>query len=139
MSLLSGAYFEVYLAGVGVLLMGNFVSVSGLGMEFEYETYCEGGSAYPRFFYKQAVPQRLVLEQGVITDVDAVSLLANMVNTGMSVPLAGTIILRDSFGESQRVWNIVGAHLVKYVGPPLDSNQPNLAVSRIELMYNGCS
>ncbi|MGI6192778.1 MAG: phage tail protein [Christensenellales bacterium] len=139
MSLLSGAYFDVYLAGVGALLMGNFVSVSGLDMEFEYETYCEGGSSYPRFFFKQAKPQMLVLEQGTVTSVDSVSLLVNMVNLGMSIPLAGTVILRDSFGAIMRVWNIAGAHLVRYVGPRLDSNQPSLAVSRIELMYNGCS
>ena len=62
-----------------------------------------------------------------------------MVNLGMSVPLAGTVMLRDSFGSVMRVWNIAGAHLVRYVGPRLDSNQPSLAVSRIELMYNGCS
>lgn len=137
--LLSGAYFDVYLVGVGALLMGNFVSVTGLDMEFEYETFCEGGSSYPRFFFKQAKPQMLVMEQGTVTSIDSVSILVNMVNMGMSVPLAGTVILRDSFGEIKRLWNIAGAHLVRYVGPRLDSNQPSLAVSRIELMYNGCS
>ena len=137
--LLSGAYFDVYLAGVGAALIGNFVSVSGLDMEFEYEIFCEGGSSYPRFFYKQAKPQTLVLEQGTVTSVDSVGILVNMVNLGMSIPLAGTVILRDSFGESQRVWTIAGAHLVTYVGPRLDSNNPSLAVSRIELIYGGCS
>jgi phage tail-like protein len=137
--LLSGTYFDVYLVGVGALLMGNFVSVTGLDMEFEYETFCEGGSSYPRFFFKQAKPQMLVLEQGTVTSIDSVSLLVNMVNLGMSVPLAGTVILRNSFGEIKRLWNIAGAHLVRYVGPRLDSNEPSLAVSRIELMYNGCS
>ena len=56
----------------------------------------------------------------------------------MSVPLAGTVILMDSFGEPQRTWSIVGAYLQKYVGPDLNSNEPALAVSRIELIYNGC-
>ena len=83
-------------------------------------------------------PQVLVLEQGVVTSVDSVSLLMQMCNLGMSIPLAGTVILKDSFGESQRVWNIVGAYLQKYVGPTLNSNQASLAVSRIELIYNGC-
>ena len=139
MSFISGAYFEVYLAEPGALLMGNFLSVSGLDMEFEYEVYCEGGSSYPRFFYKQAKPQTLVLEQGTVTATmgDGASILANLVNLGGSIPLAGTIMLKDSFGYTTRVWNVVGAHLVRYVGPKLDSNQPNLAVSRIELMHNG--
>ena len=139
MLLLSGVYFDVNLVGVGALLMGNFVAVSGLDMEFEYETYCEGGSSYPRFFFKQAKPQTLVLEQGTVTSIDSVSLLVDMVNLGMSIPLAGTVTLRDSFGATVRTWSVAGAHLVRYVGPRLDSNQPSLAVSRIELMYNGCS
>ena len=84
------------------------------------------------------VDLHLVLEQGVVTTVDSVSLLMAMVNQGMSIPLAGTIILRDSFGTPQREWTIVGAHLQKYVGPQLNSNQASVAVSRIELIHNGC-
>ena len=135
---LSGAYFEVFLAGVGAVLAGRFTAVSGLGMELEYETYNEGGLNYPRFFFKEVKPQVLALQEGVVTSVDSVSLLMGMCNQGMSVPLAGTVILKDSFGTSQRVWSIVGAHLQKYIGPELDANQAAVAVSRIELLYNGC-
>lgn len=135
---ISGAYFDVFLVGVGAVLAGGFLSVSGLDMEADYEVYTEGGSNYPRFFFKNVVPQHLVLEKGVITSVDSMSLLMGMVNQGMSIPLAGTIILRDSFGSPQREWTIVGAHLQKYVGPQLNSNQASQAVSRVELIYNGC-
>lgn len=107
-------------------------------MEVEYDIYTEGGSNYPRFFFKNTKPQQLILEQGVVTSIDSVSILMAMVNQGMSIPLAGTIILRDTFGEAQRTWTIVGAHLQKYVGPKLDSNQASQAVSRIELIHNGC-
>ena len=95
---ISGAYFDVLLIGTGAVLAGGFSSVSGLDMEVDYEVYTEGGSSYPRYFFKNVRPQRLVLEQGVVTTVDSVSLLMAMVNQGMSIPLAGTIILRDSFG-----------------------------------------
>ena len=135
---ISGVYFDVLLVGVGALLAGGFTSVSGLGMEADYEVYTEGGSNYPRFFFKNTKPQRLVLEQGVITTVDSVSLLMGMVNQGMSIPLAGGIVLMDSFGVPQREWTVVGAHLVKYEGPQLNSNQASVAVNRIELIHNGC-
>ena len=135
---ISGAYFDVLLVGVGALLAGGFTSVSGLGMEADYEVYTEGGSNYPRFFFKNTKPQRLVLEQGVITTIDSVSLLMGMVNQGMSIPLAGGIVLMDSFGVPQREWTVVGAHLVKYEGPRLDSNQASVAMNRIELIHNGC-
>ena len=135
---ISGSYFEVALVGVGAVLAGGFTSVSGLGMEADYEVYTEGGSNYPRFFFKNVKPQHLVLEQGVITTVDSVSMLMAMVNLGMSIPLAGAIILKDSFGVPQREWTVVGAHLQKYEGPALNSNQASVAVSRIELIHNGC-
>ena len=80
----------------------------------------------------------LVLQQGVVTTVDAVSALMAMSAVGMSIPLAGTVILMDSYGVPQRNWTIVGAYLQKYIGPELNSNQPALAVSRIELISNGC-
>ncbi len=135
---LSGSYFEVALVGPGAQIMGRFTSVSGLNMEVEYEIYNEGGLNYPRFFFKENKPQLLVLERGVVTTLDSVSLLMLMCIEGMSIPLAGTVILKDSFGNPQRTWTIVGAYLQKYVGPDLNSNQPALAVSRIELIYNGC-
>ena len=135
---LSGSYFEVALAGVGAVIAGRFTAVSGLNMEVEYEVYNEGGRNYPRFFFKENKPQVLVLEQGIVTSVDAASALMAMVASGMSIPLAGSVILMDSFGNAQREWAIVGAYLQKYIGPELNSNQPALAVSRIELIYNGC-
>ena len=135
---LSGSYFEVALIGPGAAIAGRFTAVSGLNMEVEYEVYNEGGLNYPRFFFKENKPQVLVLEQGVVTTLDSVSLLMAMCASGMSIPRAGTVILMDSFGVPQRTWTIVGAYLQKYVGPELNSNQPALAVSRIELIYNGC-
>ena len=134
MAYLSGAYFEVVLIGVGAAVVGKFTSVSGLSMEVEYEVYNEGGLNYPRYFFKGTKPQVL----GVVTSVDSASLLMNMCNLGMSIPLAGTVILKDSFGVPQRTWTIVGAYLQKYVGPDLNSNQPALAVTRMEFTYNGC-
>lgn len=134
---LSGSYFDVMLVGAGALLAGGFLSVSGLDMEMDYEVYNEGGSFYPRYFFKSAKPQVLVLEQGVVTSIDSASLLTAFVNQGMLIPLAGVIMLKDSFGSTQRVWTVVGAHLRKVTGPQLNSNQPGLAVTRIELMHNG--
>ena len=135
---LSGSFFEVALVGPGAAIMGRFTAVSGLNMEIDYDVYNEGGLNYPRFFFKENKPQVLTLEQGVVTTLDSVSLLMAMASSGMSVPLAGTVILMDSFGKPQRTWTIVGAYLKKYIGPDLNSNQPALAVSRIELIYNGC-
>ncbi|MGN0706427.1 MAG: phage tail protein [Faecalibacterium sp.] len=135
----SGAYFDVMLSAAPAGMSGRFTSVSGLGMEFDYETYQEGGSMYPRYFFNNAVPQTLVLEQGTVTSVDAFSLLVALVNAGQSMPLAGTIILYDHRGRPMRTWTIAGAHLIRYIGPSLNSNDVQLAVTRIELLYGGCT
>lgn len=135
----SGAYFDVVLGGSPLGMSGRFTSVSGLGMQFEYETVQEGGSMYPRYFFKNAVPQTLVLEQGTVTTVDTFSLWLALVNSGVSMPLAGIITLNNHTGKAMRTWTIAGAHIVKYVGPSLDSNQVQLAVNRIELLYGGCT
>ena len=138
MDFLSGAYFEVALTGENVDLTGRFTSVSGLNMEVEYEIYNEGGSSYPRFFYKESKPQVLVLEQGVHVDGDGFSRLMEQCVQGQVLPLSGPVTLKDSSGVSQRTWVITGAYLQKYMGPELNSNQAALAVSRVELLYNGC-
>lgn len=138
MAYLSGAYFEVQLSGKDVTIEGAFTSVSGLNMEIEYDVFSEGGSNYPRFYFKQTKPQILTLEQGVVTDTDAVSTLMTSSSSGAAIPLSGTITLKDSFGNDQRQWIISDAYLQKYIGPTLDSNQPALAVNRMEFIYNGC-
>lgn len=135
---ISGSYFEVELSGRGVEITGRFTAVSGLNTEIDYETYNEGGANFPRFFFKESKPQVLVLERGVVTSLDSVSLLMAMCAGGMAIPLSGAVTLKDSFGAAQRKWSIWGAYLQKYIGPELNSNQPALAVSRIELIYNGC-
>lgn len=143
---LSGSYFDVSLSGavgaiaslLGAGLSGRFLSVSGLNMEMEYEPFREGGSLYTRFYVKAPKPQVLVLEQGILADGSKIALLMQACITGILVPLTGIITLKDSFGDTQRSWTIQDAYLQKYIGPELNSNQPTVAVHRLEFLYNGC-
>ena len=134
------SYFEVTFNDTSSItgLSGQFTSVSGLGIEFEYETYTEGGSNYPRHFFKSVVPQTLVLEQGTVTTTDSFSAWIAEINSGMATPLNGTITLKNHAGEAKRSWVVQEALPVKYIGPSLNSMQSELAVSRIELRHNGC-
>ncbi len=138
MAYFSGAYFDVLLVGVPAALSGEFLHVDGLGMQLDYDIYNEGGANYPRYFFKGSKPMALRLIQGVVTDVDGASLLMGMANQGMDIPMAGTVTLYDSFGSVQRIWTVVGAHIAKYSGPALDSNQAAVAVNEIVLYHNGC-
>jgi len=137
----SGSYFEVLIIGVpvGPFLgtSGKFTRISGLGVEFEYEYYNEGGNNFQRAFFKQAKQQTLVMEQGTVTDFDQLSLAVNLINLGTDVSFTIEVMLKDYTGKVARTWTIVGARLTKYEGPSLDSNQSELAVSRIEFQYSG--
>lgn len=131
-------YFQVELGAPAMGMSGYFTSVSGLSMEFEYETYSEGGSLYPHHFIKNVVPQVLVLEQGTVTSVDGFAAWVHMLNQGMHLGVSGMIFLKDHTGALKRSWVVNDAMVVKYVGPNLNAMQPELAVSRIELQHNGC-
>lgn len=131
-------YFDVIFGPPALGMSGYFTSVSGLTMEFEYETYTEGGNPYPRQFFKNIVPQTLVLEQGTVTTVDGFALWIHSLNLGMRLPINGIIMLKDQTGAVKRTWMIMDALVSKYVGPSLNSMQPELAVTRIEMTYNGC-
>ena len=132
------AFFEVLFGSHIAGLSGNFTNISGLGIEFDYDVYVEGGSNYPRYFFKNVVPQTLTLAQGTVTTTDAFSAWIGMVNQGMSIPLTGVVMLKDQTGQIKRTWTVLGAFPIKYVGPNLNSLSSELAVSRIELQHNGC-
>ena len=134
----STAYFEVSFGDLIAGLSGQFTAVSGLGIEFDYDVYNEGGSNYPRYFFKNVVPQTLMLEQGTVTTTDSFATWIGMINTGMTVPLTGTVTLKDHTGQEMRRWIVQDAFPVKYVGPDLSSLTSALAVSKIELRHNGC-
>jgi phage tail-like protein len=132
------AFFNVIFDGLGIGMSGEFTSVSGLGVEFEWETYSEGGRNYPRRFFKGIVPQTLVLQQGTVTSYDEFSMWMSEINLGITRTLDGLVSLCDHTGKVMRVWTVVGAMPTKYVGPSLNSLQSELAVTSIEFIYNGC-
>ena len=131
------------LIGIGGLpllnISGDFLQVTGLNMEFNFETYTQGGSTETQYLYSGISPQTLVLERGVIdsqfTDVLVYALVATRL--GCTVKMGGEIIMRNPNGEKLRSWSVAGARPVKYIGPSLDSNKSFIAVERIEFVYNG--
>ena len=132
------AYFSVLFGSEIAGLSGQFITISGLSIEFDYETYIEGGSNYPRYFFKNVVPQTLTLEQGTVTTIDAFAIWIAQINSGIAMPLNGIITLKEHSGQVKRSWTVQGAFPVKYIGPSLNSMASELAVSRIELRHNGC-
>lgn len=127
-------YFHVTL---GEKLEGRFISCSGIAHELEIETYQEGGvNTGPHFLAAGQVPQRLVLERGVLTE-DQMALWLDAARKGTFTKLDGTIELRDAKGVTQHKWAIEDAFPVKYEGPTLNAMESSVAVTRIEVMHKG--
>lgn len=127
-------YFHV---AIGKELQGKFISCSGIVHELEMETYQEGGvNTGPHFLAANPVPQRLVLERGVVSS-DQMAKWLETARTGAFTKLTGTIELRDSKGNTQHRWMIVDAYPVKYEGPSLNAMDDSVAVTRIEIMHRG--
>ena len=137
---IANCYFDVDILVAGAIgLTGRFASVSGLGIEFKYDEYYEGGSMYPRFMFNYAKPQILTLSEGVVTSpLDFFAWWSWAMNMGMGIPAGnGSVTLRNEKGEALRGWIICGAYLTKYIGPTLDANSPRMAVNSIEMVYGG--
>lgn len=127
-------YFHVT---IGLELQGKFMSCSGIAHELEIETYQEGGvNTGPHFLAGGQVPQRLVLERGVLT-LDQMALWLRAAQLGSFTKLAGAIELRDARGNTQHLWTILDAYPVKYEGPTLNAMDDSVAVTRIEIMHKG--
>ena len=139
----TGSYFDVWiiqplLGGAMYGANAKFTKISGLGVEFDYDYYCEGGSNFHRAYFKGVKQQTLVLEQGtVVSGVDQLSVAMNLINLGTDLSFQIEIRLWDHTGSVVRTWTILGAHLIKYEGPALDANQSEVAVTRMEFTYNG--
>lgn len=122
---------------MGKQLVGRFMSCSGIAYELDMETYQEGGvNSGPHFFPVSLVPQRLVLERGVLTKDEMVAWM-RAAQQGNFAKLDGQIELRDARGKVLQTWAIQEAYPVKYEGPNLDAMASSVAVTRIEIMHKG--
>lgn len=129
-----GCYYHVSL---GTDISGMFSSVSGLNFELEVETYQEGGlNTGVRFFPTVPMPQRLVLERGIVAeDVSVRWLMATQLGTFNK--MEGTITLLDDQGKRQNMWRILDAYPIRYEGPALSAMESKVAISRVEIMHTG--
>lgn len=129
-----GCYFHVML---GVDLDANFSSIRGLSYEIEMETYQEGGrNAGPHFFPSSLIPQRLVLEGGIMSPLQMTAWM-RAAELGTFPRVMGMIELCNEKGVCVQSWTVLDAYPVKYEGPILDALESKVAIASIELMHNG--
>ena len=114
----------------------RFQSVSGLSVEYEYESFKEGGEN--RFEHKLPVRTKysdLVLKRGMLTDSTVLKWFLDAFNNRVFKPANINVILMNEKGGPLRSWNVVQAIPKKWQVSDLNANESAIVIETLELTY----
>jgi phage tail-like protein len=110
--------------------------VSGLSVEYDYETIKEGGEN--RFEHKLPVRTRygdMVLKRGMLTDSGVITWFLAAFRDRQFEPADMNIVLMNEAGEPLRTWKIAGAIPKKWLVSDLNSGENAVVIETLELTY----
>ncbi len=132
-----GFYFKVVFNDVSLDTNDvRFQSVSGLSVEYDYESYKEGGEN--RFEHKLPVRTKyadLVLKRGMLVDSAVVKWFLDAFNNRIFKPATITVNLMNEKSEPLRSWNVVDAIPKKWLVSDFNSSENGIVIETIELTY----
>ncbi|MEF3077314.1 MULTISPECIES: phage tail protein [unclassified Methylobacter] len=114
----------------------RFQSVSGLSVEYDYETYKEGGEN--RFEHKLPVRSKyadLVLKRGMLTDSSVLQWFLDAFNQRSFKASDVNVILMNEKSEPLRTWKIAHAIPKKWLVSDLNANESAVVIETLELTY----
>ncbi|RXK87849.1 phage tail protein [Chlorobaculum sp. 24CR] len=131
-----GFYFRVVFGISKDKNDARFQSVSGLSVEYDFETFKEGGEN--RFEHK--LPTRtkyadLVLKRGLLTDSSVIGWLTDAFRNRSFTPTDLSINLLNEKGEPLQTWNVVHAIPKKWLVSDFNANENSVVVETMELSY----
>lgn len=131
-----GFYYRV---GFGISKDGNdarFQTVSGLSVEYDYESFKEGGEN--RFEHKLPVRTKyadLVLKRGMLTDSTVIKWFLAAFQNREFTPADVSVILMNEQGDPLRAWNVVHAIPKKWLVSDFNANESSIVIETMELTY----
>lgn len=131
-----GFYFRVVFGISKDKNDARFQSVSGLSVEYDFETFREGGEN--RFEHKLPVRTKygdLVLKRGMLADSKVIKWLLDAFQNRKFSPVDITVTLMNEKSEPLQVWNVVHAIPKKWVVSDLNANENSVVVETMELSY----
>ena len=114
----------------------RFQSVSGLSVEYDYESFKEGGEN--RFEHKLPVRTKytdLVLKRGMLTDSAVLKWFLDAFNNREFKPSDISVILMNEKSEPLRTWNITHAIPKKWLVSDMNANESAIVIETLELTY----
>jgi phage tail-like protein len=132
-----GFYFKVEFNGISKNTNDvRFQSVSGLTVEYDYESFREGGEN--RFEHKLPVRTKysdLILKRGMLTDSSVITWFLDAFTNRTFKPADLTVTLMNEKGESLRTWNVAQAIPKKWIVSDFNANENNIVIETLELTY----
>jgi phage tail-like protein len=114
----------------------RFQSVSGLSVEYDYESYKEGGEN--RFEHKLPIRTKyadLVLKRGMLLDSSVMKWFLDAFNNRIFKPATITVNLMNEKSEPLRSWNVVDAIPKKWLVSDLNATENGIVIETMELTY----
>ncbi|MDO8937575.1 MAG: phage tail protein [Methylicorpusculum sp.] len=131
-----GFYYKVEF---GISQMSNdvrFQTVSGLAVEYDYESFKEGGEN--RFEHKLPVRTKyadLVLKRGMLTDSSVIKWFLDAFRDRIFEPASVNVILMNEKGEPLRTWKVAHAIPKKWQISDFNANESAVVIETMELTY----
>ena len=114
----------------------RFQTVSGLSVEYDYESFKEGGEN--RFEHKLPVRTKygdLVLKRGMLADSAVVQWLTDAFRDRQFKPAGVSVILMNEKGDPLRTWKVVNAIPKKWTVSDFNSSESSIVIETLELTY----
>jgi len=114
----------------------RFQTVSGLSVEYDYESFKEGGEN--RFEHKLPVRTKyadMVLKRGMLTDSAVIKWMLDAFRNREFKPADLTVILLNEKGEPLKTWKVAQAIPKKWIVSDLNANENSVVIETLELTY----
>ena len=131
-----GFYYKVKFSISGNSHDVRFQSVSGLSVEYDYESFKEGGEN--RFEHKLPVRTKyadMVLKRGMLVGSEIIDWFNKAFRDREFTPTDIDIILMNEKGDMLRTWKVAHAIPKKWLVSDLNSTENAIVVETMELTY----
>jgi phage tail-like protein len=134
-----GFYYKVeFMLGGGPAPSADarFQTVSGLAVEYDYESFKEGGEN--RFEHKLPVRTKysdMVLKRGMLMGSAVLDWFNAAFRDREFRPADVNVILMNEKGASLRTWNVAHAIPKKWLVSDFNANESSLVIETLELSY----
>lgn len=132
-----GFHFKVDFVGIGNDNDIRFQSVGGLNVEFDTETYKEGGEN--RFEHKLPLRTKyteLILKRGMLTDSNVIRWFLNAFQNRELLPIQIDVSLLNDQHQPLKTWHVFNAWPKKWSVSDLNAQENTVLVESLELNYN---